>query len=144
MTQATQTTYLQTVKTISAVFNETQVRWNYNPSTNKFNLIANVNGQDVPASNGFYIINSVTSKSPMPDTYYFDAKGDMLTGWLITIDSKKYFADTSKNMDEGKLTAGWKVIDGSWYFFDFEGVMLVNTITPDGYLVGADGKWIKQ
>lgn len=27
-----------------------------------------------------------------------------------------------------------------WY----EGAMLTNTRTPDGYLVGADGKWVKE
>lgn len=28
-----------------------------------------------------------------------------------------------------------------WYFFGTDGAMLVSTTTPDGYLVGADGKW---
>lgn len=144
----TPVTYVQTVKTISAVFDETQVKWNYNPSSNKFKLIATINGQEVPVSNGFYVINSMYNngvfRSPMPDTYYFNAAGDMITGWIITIDTKKYFADTAKSMDEGKFAAGWKVIDGYWYFFDFEGAMLVNTRTPDGFLVGADGRWIRE
>ena len=52
----------------------------------------------------------------------------------------------------------WQYIGGAWYCFDgsgymlhdvwagnyylgSSGAMLVNTVTPDGYRVGADGKW---
>ena len=55
----------------------------------------------------------------------------------------------------------WKKIDGKWYNFDKkgymvknswvgdyyvgnDGVLLVNSRTPDGYWVGADGKWDKK
>ena len=143
------TTYISGVKTISATFNDTQVKWNYDPTTNKYKLTATINGQSVPVSNGFYVINdtqnvnSATPKSPMPNTYYFNSNGEMLTGWLITSDSKKYLASVEKDINEGKLVAGWKVIDGYWYFFDFEGALLINSITPDGYYVGADGRWVR-
>lgn len=68
----------------------------------------------------------------------------------------KYF-DTN-----GKYTvSSWKEIKGKWYYFDAsgnavvnswhgnyylgrDGAMLVNTRTPDGYKVGADGAWIKE
>ena len=53
----------------------------------------------------------------------------------------------------------WRYINGAWYCFDgagymlhdtwsgdyylgADGAMLTNTTTPDGYRVGADGKWI--
>ena len=56
-------------------------------------------------------------------------------------------------------SSGWQQIDGSWYYFDGagwmaqnkwvgdyyvgpSGVMLTNTQTPDGYYVGADGRWV--
>ena len=42
------------------------------------------------------------------------------------------------------MITGWKEISGSWYYFGKDGSMLTNTITPDGYYVGADGKYIKQ
>lgn len=55
----------------------------------------------------------------------------------------------------------WQEIDGKWYYFNAEGymatsqwvgnyfvgsdgAMLVNTTTPDGYKVGADGAWIQN
>lgn len=45
--------------------------------------------------------------------------------------------------DDGTYTSSdWEQIDGSWYCFDGEGYLLTNTTTPDGYQVGADGKWI--
>ncbi|WP_278144947.1 hypothetical protein [Lacrimispora saccharolytica] len=32
---------------------------------------------------------------------------------------------------------------GRWYYMGSDGYMIVNTITPDGYAVGADGAWIQ-
>lgn len=37
---------------------------------------------------------------------------------------------------------GWKEIAGKQYYFNNDGYMLSNTITPDGYYVGADGAWV--
>ena len=62
--------------------------------------------------------------------------------------------------DDGTYPANaWKKIDRQWYFFDnegymvhdrwignyylsFDGAMLTDATTPDGYRVGADGAWI--
>lgn len=49
------------------------------------------------------------------DWYYFDQNGYMLNGWH------------------------W--IDGKCYYFDQNGKLLMNTVTPDGYLVNANGEW---
>lgn len=44
----------------------------------------------------------------------------------------------------------WQWIDGNndgkaeCYYFDKDGYMLSNTITPDGYLVNSDGAWIEN
>ncbi len=64
--------------------------------------------------------------------------------------------------DDGSYpVSSWKLINGYWYYFhsngymadnewigDYyvgsDGAMLVNTVTPDGYLVGADGAWIRE
>ena len=36
---------------------------------------------------------------------------------------------------------GWQWIDGKCYYFDGNGYMLSNTITPDGYTVDSSGAW---
>ena len=63
--------------------------------------------------------------------------------------------------DDGYRAAGWTLIDSNWYYFDqkghlatdkwiddkyvdYSGKMLTATWTPDGYYVGADGKWIEN
>ena len=77
--------------------------------------------------------------------YYLDTTGLMKTGWLQDVDGKWYFLDTAKGIQEGKMLTGWNWIDGYCYYFDIQsGALLVNTITPDGYKVNADGKWEKD
>ena len=48
------------------------------------------------------------------------------------------------NDDGSWATNGWKIIDGTFYYFDADGWMLANTTTPDGGKVGADGAWIQE
>ena len=77
--------------------------------------------------------------------YYLDTSGLMKTGWLQDADGKWYFLDTAKGIQEGKMLTGWNWIDGYCYYFDNQsGALLVNTTTPDGYEVNADGKWEKD
>ena len=50
--------------------------------------------------------------------------------------------------DGGYTTSGWEQIDGKWYYFNQQsdvtmGKLLINTTTPDGYEVGADGTWVQ-
>ena len=52
--------------------------------------------------------------------------------------------DAGWKYDNGDLTFirdGWSWIDGKCYFFTPEGYCLMNTVTPDGYTVDADGAW---
>lgn len=50
--------------------------------------------------------------------------------------------------DNGSYQTGWAWIDGNQdgvsesYFFYDDGKLAVNTVTPDGYTVNGDGKWI--
>lgn len=61
----------------------------------------------------------------------------------------------------GYLVNQWKELNGTWYYFNqdgymvsnawvgnyylgYDGAMLTNTTTPDGYRVGADGAWIQD
>ena len=43
---------------------------------------------------------------------------------------------------DGKIVKNqWVKDNGSYYYVDEKGAMLKDTMTPDGYYVGADGKW---
>ncbi|MDU1467209.1 MAG: MBL fold metallo-hydrolase, partial [Streptococcus mitis] len=41
----------------------------------------------------------------------------------------------------GAMQTGWKRIDGNWYYFQTDGSLLKNAITPDGYKVNEEGIW---
>ncbi len=79
--------------------------------------------------------------------YYFGAEGYMVSGWLTDADGNRYFLHDKLDGTQGYMYTGWHEIDGKWYYFSETeggplGSLLVNTTTPDGYYVGADGVWI--
>ena len=41
------------------------------------------------------------------------------------------------------MAIGWTKIVNDWYYFGTDGTMLINSVTPDGYQVGENGKWIQ-
>ena len=49
-----------------------------------------------------------------------------------------------QNDDGSYMTNGWQNIGGAEYYFDAEGYMLSDTVTPDGCRVGPDGVWIRE
>lgn len=53
-------------------------------------------------------------------------------GWLYQLTDGSFAANT------------WEQINGAWYYFNENGIMLENGITPDGFTVGADGAWIES
>lgn len=120
-------------KSTQITLDSSQIQWEYNPLTNKFNLNININGQIVKAVNGFYainniktmIVNSVQTPILSQDIYYFDLEGAMVTGFVKTADGKTYFFEDAKTQDEGKMVIGWKLIQGVWYYFNPDGSMLV-------------------
>ena len=125
--------------------------WAKDPVSGKWKLTAiNANGQSVNANNGFYQVNSTVTQfvnntainSIAASTYYFDQNGNMVTGWVQTSDNKWYFFDNYKNANEGKMVTGWRVVGNNWYYFMPDGSMLQSGMTPDGYIVGADGAYI--
>ena len=67
-------------------------------------------------------------------TYYFDASGYMVIGWQKINDKFYYF-----NASGAMVTNTWV---GN-YYLGSDGIMLINTTTPDGYYVGADGAWMQ-
>ena len=59
-------------------------------------------------------------------------------GWLY-INYKWYFFD-----QEGYMKTGWISWEDKLYYCDPSGAMLVSTVTPDGFTVGADGARLGQ
>ena len=141
-----------TIKFINKKYTENETVWVYDPISNKFMLHIKTFDSEVPAMNGFFVIdrevetkvNGILTQVIVTDTYYFDSNGNMLTGWIHTLnDDKWYFFDNSKTINEGKMyVLGWYQIENKWYYFDIDGRMLVNTKTPDGLYVGADGAYV--
>ncbi|MDD3252200.1 MAG: flavodoxin [Lachnospiraceae bacterium] len=63
------------------------------------------------------------------------------TGWRYDLGNGQYYAGT-------EAAPSWQWLDGNQdgvaecYAFDASGWMYANTVTPDGYQVDADGKWV--
>ena len=64
-------------------------------------------------------------------TYYFNSKGHMVTGWEMINKNWYYFYD-SGSMAKNEWVGS--------YYLGSNGKMLVNTITPDGYIVDSNGR----
>lgn len=137
------------IKTIKEILLAETGEWNYDPIRNKWRYSANnILGVRVNARDGFYFVangyNPISNNNfstIINETYYFDSNGDMFTGFVVTLDNKTYFFDTQLTSREGAMVLAWKYIVSDWYYFGIDGAMYVNTYTPDGYFVGADGKW---
>ena len=90
--------------------------------------------------------------------YYLDANGIMQTGWLNDRGTW-YYLESSGAMKTGWLNDNgtWYYLngsgamlanqwfqdtDGNWYYLQASGAMAANT-TVDGYVLGANGAWIR-
>ena len=69
--------------------------------------------------------------------YFLNGSGAMETGWLLNYD-KWYYLESSGAMKASQ----WFEVDGKWYYVNDSGELLVNTTTPDGYKVNANGEWV--
>ena len=107
-------------------------------------------------SNGTYATNEWAKINGK--WYHFDTESNMQTGWLSD-QNKWYFLGP-----DGSMCADiWSMVNGKWYYFNADGSMkcnewffyketwyylgsdgemLVSNITPDGYQVDAEGRWI--
>lgn len=66
--------------------------------------------------------------------YHFDLSGWMQTGWIET-GGKWYYLNSSGAMASNCWIGN--------YYLGYDGVMLINAWTPDGYYVGEDGAYIE-
>ena len=135
---------VNSIKKVSGILDGRTSQWVSDSQTGKWKLY-NANG--IQAWNGFYQLNNVvrtgTYQRVKSDTYYFDSYGQMVTGWVQTADNNWYYFETQKTENEGKMITGWKQINGDYYYFRNDGSMVTNGLTPDGRIVGADGKLLK-
>ena len=68
--------------------------------------------------------------------YYLGSSGAMKTGWLKD-NGSWYYLDGS-----GAMKTGWFTVSGKWYYAYSSGALAINTTTPDGYRVNANGEWV--
>ena len=68
--------------------------------------------------------------------YYLDSSGAMKTGW-VKDNGSWYYLDSS-----GAMKTGWFTVSGKWYYAYSSGALAINTTTPDGYRVNANGEWV--
>lgn len=74
------------------------------------------------------------------------AAGMMTLAMSMTAFAGEWKQDTAgwwyQNDDSTYPANGWNWVDGKCYYFTPEGYCLLNTQTPDGYMVDASGAWI--
>ncbi len=73
------------------------------------------------------------------ETYYFYDWGGMANSWWMETEEGWYFFDGSGAMKK----SGWVLWKGKYYYLTDSGKMAVDTRTPDGYVVDAEGVWIE-
>lgn len=60
----------------------------------------------------------------------------MVTG-IHEVSGDNYYFNNS-----GEMQVGWAQVNGYWYYFNASGTMLRNGVTPDGYKVDNEGRWL--
>ncbi len=133
------------VSLIDTVNKNYSFKWALDKNGNWKLFIRRVNGRLINLSNIWVNLEkNVTfsdgTSSKVVDYYYFDINGNMVTGWYIDINNNIYFLNTDER-ELGKMARGWVKINGNYYYFNSNGVLLKDTITPDGFRVDATGMW---
>lgn len=106
-----------------------------------FSILTEVNAEEIQQRKDW--------KSEGESWFFYNDYGGMATGWQW-IDEKWYFLNLGLGGTEGQMLTGWQWIDGRCYYLAersgekyLKGAMYVNDMTPDGYVVGDTGAWIK-
>ena len=69
--------------------------------------------------------------------YYLNNSGAMQTGW-VKENEIWYYLNQS-----GSMETGWFTVSDKWYYANESGALVINTTTPDGYTVNANGEWVE-
>ena len=88
----------------------------------------NVSVSQLPADVRKYVINTDGSDAGA----YVDTNA---AGWIDTEAGRMYLKP-----DGTYVTGGWLVVDEETYYMDANGIMLKDTISPDGYYINEDGE----
>lgn len=92
----------------------------------------NANGNGPSSGSGYWLQDGV-------GWWYRNADGSYTTNGWQYINNAWYCFD-----NVGYMRTGWIPYNNAWYYCDVRtGAMLVNTVTPDGYRVDANGAWIR-
>lgn len=65
--------------------------------------------------------------------------GNPPVGWIYTGSVWRY-----RNSNSSYSKEKWQQIDEKWYYFNENGDLLTDTVTPDGYKVDENGVWIVE
>ena len=138
------TTTIQTTKTINALVSMLSSNWIKNEISGKWMLSSKTeDGRTWMLSDGFYCVVRYENDEPVVDTYYFNDAGELVTGFVNTIDNNRYFFEVTQNGNEGKMVKGWRLISNKWYYFGEDGAMYRYSMTPDGYFVDGNGEYVE-
>ena len=143
------TTIEADMRSIPVNYNTTDSVWTSDEEGYKHLNLKVETGDMVEAKNLFACIKTphVDAKGDtfeVEDFYYFDNEGKMYIGWLKDIDKTTYYFEATTGDENGKLARGWTKIEGDHYYFDGTGTLQTNTVTPDGFTVDANGRWVEN
>lgn len=95
---------------------------------------------------GFFLTAALTASVGMP-VFAATSSGQNTSGTTAAA-AEGWQQDTTgwwwRNADGSYPVNQWKEVNGKQYYFGTDGYMLVNTTTPDGYQVDADGAWVEN
>ncbi len=133
------------ISLIDTVNKNYSFKWALDKKGNWKLFIRRLNGRLLILSNVWVNLERVVTyldgtKNTIIDYYYFDLNGNMVTGWYIDTKNNIYFLDTDKN-ELGRMARGWRKIGNDYYYFTDNGILLKDTITPDGFHVDSTGRW---
>ena len=133
------------ISLIDTVNKNYSFKWALDKNGNWKLFIRRVNGRLINLSNIWVSLEKNVNYSDgtsfkVIDYYYFDINGNMVTGWYIDVNNNIYFLDTN-GKELGRMARGWTRINGNYYYFNNNGVLQKDTITPDGFKVDANGMW---
>ncbi|MCI8512004.1 MAG: tetratricopeptide repeat protein [Lachnospiraceae bacterium] len=73
-------------------------------------------------------------------TYCLNRDGSFKLGWHEDEVGGRYYFSSEPGPSYAAALTGWQQLDGAFYCFEDDGLMMVDDTTPDGRYVGLDGK----